>query len=94
MEALLKQFEVTDDQLYTIKRRLVEEFDRGLKKDATTKDALQMAPTYITALPDGTGNYDVTVLETALLQGMGWVVYIGFPTTINSKFFYTLSMQL
>ncbi|XP_072122736.1 hexokinase-2-like isoform X1 [Mobula birostris] len=62
-EEILSAFNLSDDQLLEVKRRLMFEMERGLKKETHSTATVKMLATYVRATPDGTENGDFLALD-------------------------------
>lgn len=54
MEALTREFVLTNDQLEKVKALLLQEFKNGLGRDSNPSADVKMFPTYVRDVPDGT----------------------------------------
>ncbi|XP_072916298.1 hexokinase-2 [Hemitrygon akajei] len=62
-EEILSAFNLSDDQLLEVKRRMIAEMECGLKKETHSTATVKMLATYVRATPDGTENGDFLALD-------------------------------
>ena len=55
VENVVKPFILSDDDYKKIMDVMMDNFERGLGKDTNENAAVKMFPTYVRAVPDGTG---------------------------------------
>ena len=53
---ILKQIEISDDDLKEISLKMGEAMSQGLKKETHNQASIKMYPTYVQKVPTGSGN--------------------------------------
>lgn len=63
-EQILAEFQLQEEDLKKVMRRMQKEMDRGLRLETHEEASVKMLPTYVRSTPEGSG----TVVRT----GLGW----------------------
>ncbi|XP_043912214.1 hexokinase-1 [Protopterus annectens] len=63
IDATLAQFELSNEQLMEVKKRMRIEIDAGLRKKTHENATVKMLPTFVRSTPDGTENGDFLALD-------------------------------
>ncbi|XP_074837912.1 hexokinase-4 [Carettochelys insculpta] len=68
VEQILSEFQLKEEDLKTVMRRMQKEMDRGLKLETHEEASVKMLPTYVRSTPEGSGNYWVWTQNVPPLQ--------------------------
>ena len=56
VENILRPLDLSDDDYRKVMQLMLENMERGLSKQTNDTATIKMFPTYVRAVPDGTGN--------------------------------------